>query len=61
MVVFEDKDDDNEIDIEDTEEPNEIIERFMYYAFGMQWKGAWMYDEPVDSEENRYRYNGKEC
>lgn len=41
MVVFRDDNGDCVITSEEDPENRETIERYMYYAFGMQWDGVW--------------------
>lgn len=61
MVVFEDLNGDGYVTSEEDPEKGEVLERFMYYAFGMKWDGIWCPVEPLDpKEEHRYQYNGKE-
>jgi RHS repeat-associated protein len=75
MVVFRDDNGDCVITTEEDPENREVIERYMYYALGMQclppdyfdfngWQvkyGVWRPENnPPDDAPNRYRYNGKE-
>jgi hypothetical protein len=56
--IFEDKDGDREIAQTTDPQTNEVIDRYHYYAFGLQW----VVPEPYElkySDENHYLYNSK--
>ena len=61
MVVFEDLDRDGYVSSEEDPKEREVLERFMYYAFGMKWDGIWCPQIITDPDQaHRYQYNGKE-
>nr|MBS0036653.1 RHS repeat-associated core domain-containing protein [Saprospiraceae bacterium] len=63
VVVFEDKNNDGELEETTTTQTNEVPYRYHYYPFGMTWDlagPATIYLPPNYFDENRYQYNGKE-
>jgi len=50
MVIFRDDNGDCVDTTEEDPEKREVIERFMYYAFAMEWQGSWRpaYAPPTD-------------
>ena len=59
VVIFEDKDGDGEITQTGNPITNEVIDRYLYYAFGLRWEMPEPYEIDYD-DENHYRYNSKE-
>src|SRR5690606_38398714 len=61
VVLFEDKNDDGTISIEEeaqNEEDLEIVQRNFYYSFGLRAEAPHFL--PGEAPKNQYRYNGKE-
>jgi len=60
VVVFEDRNGDGAISIEEETAgvDDEVLQRNMYYSFGMEMEGPWELN--VSAPENKYLYNGKE-
>jgi len=58
MVLFEDKNKDGHITTEsETSDPEalEVLQRHLYYPFGMNYEGVWNY---ALQPENAYQYKG---
>jgi RHS repeat-associated protein len=60
VVAFDDRNYDGAISDVEEGTQSEVIGRYHYYAFGMQWNHAWVGSDIGGYWQQRYRYNGKE-
>jgi RHS repeat-associated protein len=60
VVAFDDRNYDGAISDVEEGTQSEVIGRYHYYSFGMQWNHAWVGSDIGGYWQQRYRYNGKE-